>query len=378
MSKDPVYRVFGLGGAGGRIANAVARATAGRLPAYAVDCDTAALAELPACQPLRLDDLPATGAGGDAAKVTSAARAQSERFHRALEDVSMAVVVAWLGGGAGSGLLPVLLDVCSERNVRTMVFLVRPFAFEGTDRLRAAGSALSAVEDRGDLRIVVSNDELVADLPQGATVEEAFAAATRTLADGVSLFWRLGAHPAHLALDPGLLLSFAVTGRGHVDFASGVATGPDRLSLALGRVLEGRGLGLSRRAEGARAALVGVVGGRDLRLAEVGDAVRNVAAILPPGAPVHLSAVLEPEAEGTLGLVVLLFRRWATAEREEAIENAAAAAPADGSPAPRHLVDAYGRPMSGRFDGVAPSLGPNGENLDDPTYLRRNLHIDFD
>ena len=28
MSKDPVYRVFGLGGAGGRIANAVARATA--------------------------------------------------------------------------------------------------------------------------------------------------------------------------------------------------------------------------------------------------------------------------------------------------------------------------------------------------------------
>ena len=44
----PSQRIIGLGGAGGKIANAVARVTAGRLAAAAVDTDFAAVSQLAA------------------------------------------------------------------------------------------------------------------------------------------------------------------------------------------------------------------------------------------------------------------------------------------------------------------------------------------
>ena len=51
--------------------------------------------------------------------------------------VSLAVVVAGLGGGVGSGLLPAFLDLAAERNVRTLVFAVTPFAMEGPEQAQA-------------------------------------------------------------------------------------------------------------------------------------------------------------------------------------------------------------------------------------------------
>ena len=224
---------------------------------------------------------------------------------------------------------------------------------EGAERLRAAGAAVSAAEGKGDLRLQFSNDDL-AGHAAGITLDEAFARATETLSAGISLFWRLRAHPAYLALDDGALLSLVVDGRGAADLSVGRGQGPDRFSDAIEGVMRAPGLGLERKADSARAALVGVIGGRDLRLAEVGDAVRAVAGMLPPGTPVRLSTVLEPEAEGTITLVVIFFRSWAGAAEGEPASPAA-------------------RPAG--FAGTEPAL-VDGEDLDVPTFVRWNLRID--
>ena len=153
METTSDQRVFGLGGAGGRIADTVARATAGHLPATVVDCDLGSLGALRACQYFVLGQnssrFGGRGSGGDAAAVRMAAEEQAGELSALLDGVSLAVVVAGLGGGVGSGLLPAFLDLAAERNVRTLVFAVTPFAMEGPDRLRAAGAALSNQELAG-------------------------------------------------------------------------------------------------------------------------------------------------------------------------------------------------------------------------------------
>ena len=356
METPPVQRVFGLGGCGGRVADAVARATAGHLPATVVDCDFASLGSLKACQPFFLGQNSSRfsggqGSGGDAAAVRMAAEEQSGALSALLDGVSLAIVVAGVGGGVGSGLLPAFLDLAAERNVRTIVFAVTPFAMEGPERLRAAAAAISAAEGKGDLRLQFSNDDL-AGRAAGITLEAAFARATDTLAAGMTLLWRLGAHPAYLALDPGALLSLAVDGRGPVDLGVGRGQGPDRFADAMEGALRDPSLGLERRADSARAALVGVIGGRDLRLAECGDAVRTVAGLLPPGTPVRLSVALEPEAEGTIAVVAMFFRSWSGAD-----ENA-----------PASLARSAG--------GNSADAAPDGQDLDVPTYLRLGLRID--
>ncbi|MBR1608575.1 MAG: hypothetical protein IJ678_03045, partial [Kiritimatiellae bacterium] len=70
-------------------------------------------------------------------------------------------------------------------------------------------------------------------------------------------------------------------------------------------------------------------------------------------APVRLSVALDPAEEGRLSLVCLAFRSW----------NESPAAPSQG-----------GAAAQDRFAGTAPSVA-DGENLDVPTWLRRNLHV---
>ena len=100
METPPVQRVFGLGGCGGRVADAVARATAGHLPATVVDCDFASLGSLKACQPFFLGQNSSRfsggqGSGGDAAAVRMAAEEQSGALSALLDGVSLASL--WSG-----------------------------------------------------------------------------------------------------------------------------------------------------------------------------------------------------------------------------------------------------------------------------------------
>jgi len=82
---------------------------------------------------------------------------------RELENAHMVFLVAGLGGGTGSGALPVLVQALSERmpEVLTLAMLVLPFRGEGTYRQRVAEEALEAIRQHVDSYIVLRNDRLM-------------------------------------------------------------------------------------------------------------------------------------------------------------------------------------------------------------------------
>lgn len=358
MNDTPVYRIFGLGGAGGRIADAVVARTAGRLAGVAVDTDAGALEALSYCRPLLFGKtrFSGLGSGGDVSASHMSAQEARSAISRELDGTSVAVAVAGLGGGAGAGALPVLLKLADERNVPVLVLAISPFSMEGPDRVRAASTALRAMDGLGTARILLSNDDL-APAALGLSLPEAFDRATDAAASALSLLWKMSALRGYLNLAPADVVQLLRNGRGTVDFGRARATGPRRFSEATDALWNQPGLGLANKAAGAKAALVCVLGGPDLRLQEVGDAATAVSAMLPFGTPVNVSTVVDPEAAGWLEIVVLLFRRWAS---PDAVGEAAPAAPA-----------------GGRFADTAATLEA-GENLDVPTFLRRRIHIDVD
>lgn len=375
-------RVFGFGGAGCRFADALAAATGGRLAVWAADTDFSALSALAnvpkTCTHVIGDTYFGNGSGGQVSAVRAKALAETEKMRAALDGVSLAVAVAGLAGGTGAGALPVFLETARERNVRTLVFAVKPFRMEGVERLRAAATAAQSIASLGDVRVFPSNDDLAGASGQ-TTLVEALGRASARLVEGLALFWRLCADPGFLHLSAESLSSIATEGRGEAEFAVAEAAGTGRLEAALSELWDAPGLGLRRRSSGARAALVGVIGGDDLLLSEVGAVSRSFETSFPASFPLRLSTVSDPSADGSLRIVAFLFRNWQSAEREEA--EAAEAARQAGIPEYRPgerqdpLVDARGRRMPGRFDSVAGTF-VGGENLDIPTYIRRNLRID--
>ncbi len=80
-----------------------------------------------------------------------------------LEDAHMVFLVAGLGGGTGSGALPVLVRALAERmpEVLTLAMLVLPWRGEGAYRQRVAEESLEAIKQYVDSYIVLRNDRLM-------------------------------------------------------------------------------------------------------------------------------------------------------------------------------------------------------------------------
>ncbi|MGI5869708.1 MAG: hypothetical protein ACOX9C_09755 [Kiritimatiellia bacterium] len=382
---DPGFMMIGLGGAGGKIVDAVAGNTDGAIRAVAIDTDFNAISRLARCQQIRIGAtrFDGAGSGGDRSGAGMAAD-ETPALAGVFENVRIAAVVAGLGKGTGSGVLPKILEAAAERNVATIVFMVVPFAFEGTEIGRKAAEAEQASAHLGDVRVVCRNDDLC-PTDDDTTLDDAFSGATGTLADGITLLWKLMAIPGYINIDPAALLSVVRSGRGSCSLGVGVASGPDRIDDALDALLGGKGLGIGGRLASAKAALVGIIGGEDLRLAEVSRAMTAISAALPMDTQIRMGTVLDKTLEDSLRIVVLLFREWNplyASETDEHDDDEAREAFETGRSGSRYSTGRVSRAKTekstynNRFDSLT-ATSRNGENLDKPTYLRRKLHIDL-
>lgn len=391
MSFSDRFLLLGVGGAGGRMVNQVAQATGGRLRAAALDTDFAAVAQLGLCQQYRFgrSRFDGGGAGGNATLAQMAAEEEADLLRKLFSEVQLAVVVAGLGGGTGSGVTPVALRVARDLNVRTLVFATLPFAFEGTERRALANRTCPPLDEAGDVVALFENDILCADA-QDLPLADALTQAGRTLAAGMTLLWRLTSSPGYIGLDFATLASLLQSGRGRAWFAFASAAGERRLEEAMAELLDHPQRGIRRHLPVSPALLVGILGGDDLRLKEVGDIMVRLKMEVGPDCDVRMGTVQDAAEAPALSVAALLFRSWqagvcgilpqASADESPALAgdglpaSQAVPRPVARSRRAKALPDPVGL-VGSRFRKTHATVY-DGEDLDVPTYLRRGLRID--
>ena len=387
---DAGFVLFGLGGAGGKVVNTVAAQHNGEIKAIAIDTDFDAVSRLGNCEQHRIGKtrFDGTGSGGDKSGAGMATDEASDLVN-IFENVQVAVIVAGIGKGTGSGMLPKMLAKAAERNVATLVFMIVPFQFEGVELSRRAAETEQSVSKLGDIRIICRNDDLCAFSPE-ATLEESFNRATLSLAEGITLIWKMTTMPGYINLDSATLVNIIRSGRGLCNLGVGIASGPQRTQMAAEALLANRGLGLGSKLTGAKAALVGIIGGEDLRLKEISDTMAAIGSALSMDTEIRMATVLDKTVMNSLHVVVLLFRDWTPLYGhdddldvpEAETTDAASSPPKQGSRytalSPKSSTKRPGtkKTYTERFQDSAATCR-NGENLDKPTYLRRRLHIDL-
>lgn len=87
-----------------------------------------------------------------------AARCEKE-IREALEGADMAIVVAGLGGGVGSGAAPYVASVANEMGIATFGIVVLPFVAE-RGRRSVAIDALAKMKERTSLTVAIDNEML--------------------------------------------------------------------------------------------------------------------------------------------------------------------------------------------------------------------------
>ena len=364
MSDHSSMLLIGVGTAGCAIARGVSRAFGGSLRYDLADTDAAAGAADAPFVLLGGDRLSGRGAGGDIVAARLAAEESVQMLDEHLEGIRLAVVVTALGGGTGAGATLEIAKRLSELGISSVVFATTPFAFEGDDRQRNARGLMSMIEEAASATFVLPLDALVRGEDN---MEAALRRAIDTVATGVTLFWRLIEKPGYLRLDTERVRHLvANAGRGR--FAAVTVQGPARAKDAVERLLHSELLAAATAP--VKAILCGILAGDDLRLSEVGQIADGVRGAFGDRLAFDLGTVNdEATFSGRLSVVVMLFetnaKNAADAPRRSAASKRKAKAALGVGPTGR-----------GRFNNSEPTIW-NGEDLDIPTFVRRNITLEF-
>lgn len=216
-----------------------------------------------------------------------AAEENRSEIAEALQGADLVFIAAGLGGGTGTGASPVVAEVAKQTGALTLAFVTKPFAFEGSQRSRIAQEGLVKLKEKVDGLIVVPNDRIFSIISKETPIFEAFEAIDDVLKSALRGIVELIVAPGIINVDFADVRS-VVQDAGSAIVGQGIAHGPDRAVTAVHQALNSPLLEVS--AEGARGILLGISGGRDLKMDEINEAAKAVAQVADPNARIIFGA----------------------------------------------------------------------------------------
>ena len=361
--------LIGIGGAGAWMTRGILRAYGSGIRALVLDTDaqSGATGDLPFML-LGGNRLAGRGTGGQPASARAAFQDNPALIDPALEGVRTAVLVTALGGGTGSGATGELLKHLHTLGIVTLLGGSPPGPCEGGDRISSANPAAGPSSECAGVSVFLPLDALVADAGTD-NLRDALARGVDTLASGVTLLWRILEKPGYIQLGPERLRNILV-GCGRGQFATATASGEDRTKAILAALADHPLLARDASRPPVRTLLVGVLAGDDLRLSEIADLSCGLSAAFGPSASIELGTVNDEQTfSGRLSVVVLLFEEHATHTTPHA-SPLRTPGTADGRPHGEHALAA-----NSRFRNAEKTVW-HDEDLDVPTFIRRNLTLD--
>ena len=359
--------LIGVGGAGSAMARGVMRAYGPGIRALAIDTDagTGSAGDGVPFILLGGNRLAGRGTGGQPASARASFQDNPSLIDPALGGARIAVVVTALGGGTGGGATGELLRHLHSLGIVSLLFATMPFGFEGEERMRVAKTSAGPICQQADVSVILPLDQLVAGTDN---MKDALAHGIDTLASGVTLLWRILEKPGYISLDAERLRRI-LSGCGRARFGVASATGEDRALQVLKSLAESPLVGSDAARPPVRAILAGILGGDDLRLSEVGAISSGLTAAFGEHATLDLGTVNdEATFSGRLVVVTLLFEESAVASPYGKDEPRGAASKAKG--------ERTALAPNSRFRHAEQTIW-NGENLDVPTFYRRQLTLDI-
>ncbi len=233
----PVIKLIGVGGGG---CNAVEQMIAADIHGVEFTCvntDAQALAKYNPDHVIQLGSYltRGLGAGTDPEVGRLAAEEDKELIAAAISNTDMLFLTAGMGGGTGTGAIPVIARIARELGVLTVAVVTKPFGFEGGKRHRVAEVGITQLREHVDSLIVVPNENLLTHLGPNISLIDAFSASNDVLTNAVQSI-------AELITNPGLI---------NVDFAD-VKSVMTEMGEAM--MSTGRGIGDFRARDAAIAA----------------------------------------------------------------------------------------------------------------------------
>lgn len=389
-SSAPVVKIIGVGNAGIAITGRLDPAEFATAQFAAINTDASAFAVCSAPVKFHLENklLRGLGSGGDPDRGRALAEEQFSTLKSACEGANVVFILAGLGGGAGSGISPVLAKAAREAGALVLAFVTLPFECEGNRRESQAQQSLEQLKAAADGVICLPSRRIFKLIDENTSLLETFRVTGGFLIEAVRGVWHLLTRPGLIQVHFGDLCALLRDRHSENAFAFVEATGAGRSREIVENILSHPLLDEGRALAESSAVLVSLTAGNDLSMAEINRVMDQVKrqcthAQIIMGAAVDaalndklcvtvIAAREEPAATGAKPQTETRTAGAMAGAREVVVARTPRARKAGNRPVQTQL------PLTivsrGRFDKSEPTKH-NGEDLDVPTFIRRGVPL---
>ncbi len=303
-SKRAVIKVVGAGGAGGNTISRLMEVGILGADSIAVNTDAQDLLYTDADVKVLIgkEVTGGLGAGADPKIGEEAAKESKNELKNILEGADMVFVTCGLGGGTGTGAVPVIADISKKNGSLTVGVVTLPFTMEGRHRMGNAKDGLTNLEKFVDTLIVIPNDRLL-DIVPDVSLTTAFKIADEILVNAVKGITELVTKPGLVNLDFADVRAVMKDG-GLAMIGLGESDSENRAQETVERALNNPLLDID--VDGAKNALINVCGGNDMTLSECQKIVETVSTRLSPDAKIIWGAQMQKELGDSLKTMLVL------------------------------------------------------------------------
>ncbi len=300
----PSLTVMGIGGAGSNAVNNMIQSNLNNVDFIVANTDAQAL-ENSLCYnriQLGLEKTKGLGAGADPIIGKDAAEESIDLISEELRNTNMLFLTAGLGGGTGTGALPVIASIAKKLGIVTVAIVSTPFNFEGTKRMNLALQGLEEVKSNVDTLLIIPNQNLFKVSNEQTSFAEAFKKADNVLFDGVKGLTDLITQPGLINLDFADVRT-VIKEMGFAMMGTAVAEGDNK-------AVEASNLALTNPLienidmNTAKGVIVNISGGSDMTLLEVDHAANIIRQSVNQEANIIFGSLIDETLQGKLKISI--------------------------------------------------------------------------
>ncbi len=187
-TKDLIkIKVLGIGGGGNNAVNEMIKADIDGVEYVLINTEKSVLDRATDCKTLQIgkETTKGLGAGSDPEVGEKAARESIEEIDKVLENTDLLFITAGMGGGTGTGAIPVIAEQAKKKGILTIGIVTTPFLFEGKLRSVRANMGIEKLRPNVNSLIVISNDQLLNNTSKDISILDAFKKTDDILRQGI-------------------------------------------------------------------------------------------------------------------------------------------------------------------------------------------------
>ena len=294
-TKDLKIKVIGVGGGGNNAVISMMNSEIKNVEYILVNTEKGILerANTNKCKVLQIGKIltRGLGAGANPEIGEKAAQEDIEAIDAMLEDTDLVFLTAGLGGGTGTGAIPVIAEQAKKKGILTVGVVTKPFTFEGKLRGVKATVGLERLKPNVNALIVISNDQLMENTEANISILNAFKMTDDILRQAIQAITELINTVGEINVDFAdvkTVLSY----EGYAYMGIGEAEGDNRIIDATNNALNNP---LTEKSiDKAKGVIFNIKGSQEIELADINQSAELISEKIDPDANVIFGTVIDP------------------------------------------------------------------------------------